>query len=196
MRGDDFGYLYRNNWSSVFRPYKVPEVRGSVYSEPRCATGGTDQRLAALETKEAIMGILLGDGIDVSEATRALMVGHIPSQICGVEQALNGLPHNSVVALVLAVALRMVGRSFGGRNSILLRVIGLGATMSFDSRSKGLENWIRSLPGSRKKRGFHKELTSPTRAPGKTRISKLGNVRFLPCESVINRLRMGEVLKR
>ena len=41
-----------------------------------------------------------------------------------------------------------------------------------------------------------KGLTSPTRAPGRTRILKLGNVRFLPCESVIIRLRVGEVLKR
>ena len=64
MRGDDFGYLYRHNGSLVFRRYKFPEVRGSVCSEPRCATGGTDQRLAAFETEEAIMRALLGYGID------------------------------------------------------------------------------------------------------------------------------------
>ena len=56
-----YGYWYRY---PCFRLYIVPEVRVSVCSEPKFATGGTDQRLAAFETKEAIMGTLLGDRID------------------------------------------------------------------------------------------------------------------------------------
>ena len=38
----------------------------------------------------------------------------------------------------------------------LFLVSGLGPTMSIDSRSQGLEDQTRSLPGGRKKRGFHR----------------------------------------
>ena len=59
MRGDDFGYLYRHNWSLVFRPYKFPEVRGSVCSEQGALLEGWISGSPRLKQKKRSWGLSL-----------------------------------------------------------------------------------------------------------------------------------------